>query len=75
MNHYEVLRVEPDASPERVREAYLLEARRHHPDFHTGEDASRRAGHARQMQAVNEAWAVVQTWIRALAVWRLQKRI
>lgn len=51
--------MEPDASPERVREAYLLEARRHHPDFHTGEDASRRAGHARQMQAVNEAWAVL----------------
>lgn len=59
MNHYEVLGVAADASPKRLRAAYLAEARRHHPDFHTGDDARSRAGHAQQMQAVNEAWAVL----------------
>lgn len=59
MTHYEVLGVASDAPPERVREAYLTEARRHHPDFHTSDEAVSRNDHARRMQAVNEAWAVL----------------
>lgn len=59
MTHYEVLGVDDGASAARVREAYLVEARRHHPDFHTADDAASRAEHARRMQAVNEAWAVL----------------
>jgi molecular chaperone DnaJ len=59
VNHYEVLGVAPDASASAIRKAYLDAARRHHPDFHGEADAATRAGNARRMQAVNEAWAVL----------------
>lgn len=59
VNHYEVLGVPVGAGRAEVRRAYLDAARRHHPDFHVAADASTRAEHAREMQAVNRAWAVL----------------
>lgn len=59
MNHYEALGVPMGASVKEVRHAYLAAARRHHPDFHANDDARSRAGHARQMQHINEAWTVL----------------
>lgn len=51
-NHYDVLGVRPDASPEAIRAAYRDRARLHHPD---------RAGSAAagEMAAVNEAYRVL----------------
>ena len=48
-----------EASVKELRHAYLAAARRHHPDFHATDDARSRAEHARRMQHVNEAWAVL----------------
>lgn len=47
MNPYEVLGVDPGATPDEVRRAYLALARRHHPDA---------GGDAAAMRQVNEAW-------------------
>lgn len=59
VDHYQALGV-PVGSPSPViRQAYLDAARRHHPDFHVAADEATRARHARQMQVVNEAWAVL----------------
>ena len=54
-----MLGVEPTASAAQIRKAYLARARRVHPDFHTGEDAARRAEAEQQMRVLNEAWAVL----------------
>jgi hypothetical protein len=45
---YQVLGIDPGASPAEVRRAYLALARRHHPDA---------GGDAEDMRAVNDAWA------------------
>ena len=50
MTHYEVLRVAPTAPVAEVRQAYIEQARRHHPD---------RGGDPDAMRAVNEAWAAL----------------
>jgi hypothetical protein len=50
-SHYDVLGVPATASPEEVRRAYHERARLLHPD---------RAGDARAMQDVNEAWRVLR---------------
>ena len=54
---YERLGVSPSASAEQIRRAYLKLARIHHPDFHT--DAVARQANEREMQSINEAWAVL----------------
>lgn len=59
VNHYEALGVPVGAPAAQIRQAYLDAARRHHPDFHLGEDAATQAHHADRMQVVNEAWAVL----------------
>ncbi|MCU1498554.1 MAG: molecular chaperone DnaJ [Acidimicrobiales bacterium] len=59
VNHYEALGVPAGAGAAEIRQAYLAAARRHHPDFHLDDDDAARAHHARQMQVVNEAWAVL----------------
>lgn len=59
MNHYEVLGVVPDSEPGEIRKAYLAAARRYHPDFHADADAAVRAGNARRMQELNQAWEVL----------------
>ncbi len=58
MTHYEVLGVAPTADAATVRRAYLVLARKHHPDYHTGDDVGRRRAE-REMQRVNEAWSVL----------------
>lgn len=50
--HYEVLGVEPGASPDEIQRAYRLLARRHHPDV--APDADRAT-----MAAINGAWFVL----------------
>jgi len=50
VTHYEVLRVAPTAPVAEVRQAYIEQARRHHPD---------RGGDPDAMRAVNEAWAAL----------------
>lgn len=58
MDHYEVLGVAPDASKAAIRRAYLVQARRFHPDFHGNDPAAReRAEH--RMRLVNRAWEVL----------------
>lgn len=59
VNHYEVLGVVPDSEPGEIRKAYLAAARRYHPDFHADADATVRAGNARRMQELNQAWEVL----------------
>jgi len=59
VTHYDVLGVDPKASAADIRKAYLARARRVHPDFHTGEDAGRRAEAEQQMRVLNDAWAVL----------------
>ncbi len=54
---YDRLGVAPDASATEIRSAYLRLARVHHPDFHT--DERNRQANEREMQAINEAWAVL----------------
>lgn len=59
MNPYEVLGVDPGASADEVRRAYLRLARRYHPDYFTAAEPGERARAERRMQEVNEAWAVL----------------
>ena len=54
---YYRLGVAPSASAEEIRGAYLRLARIHHPDFHT--EAAARRSNEREMQSINEAWAVL----------------
>ena len=56
-NHYEVLGVPTDASPERIRAAYRDRARLHHPD-------RRQADTDDAMAAVNEAYRVLGDPVR-----------
>lgn len=59
VNHYEVIGVDPDSDAGEIRKAYLAAARRYHPDFHADADAATRAGNARRMQELNQAWEVL----------------
>lgn len=56
---YDVLGVDRGASAADVRNAYLRLARQHHPDYHTNDPSSAKAANERQMQRINEAWAVL----------------
>lgn len=58
-NHYDVLGVEPTASPAEVRKAYLSLARTYHPDFYANESPSVRDHAEAMMRDINAAWAVV----------------
>jgi len=59
MTHYDTLGVSRTADAAALRRAYLRLARAHHPDFHTDDPPAERRRHARTMQAVNAAWAVL----------------
>jgi curved DNA-binding protein CbpA len=55
---YAVLRVPPDAEHDAIRASFRVLARQFHPDA---------GGDARQMQAINEAWAILGRRDRRLA--------
>ncbi len=54
-----MLGVPSGASAKAIRRAYVDRARLHHPDFHTNADASVRLDAEREMQRLNDAWAVL----------------
>lgn len=58
--YYEILGVEPTASPEQIRAAYLARARRLHPDQQRASPGTDEARAVRRMQRVNEAWTVLR---------------
>ena len=58
-SHYDVLEVAVDASHDEIRQAYHRQARRHHPDTHSGSGAEIVEEAHRRMEAVNAAWAVL----------------
>jgi hypothetical protein len=57
VTHYEVLGVAENAGSDELRQAYLSQARRHHPDRQP--DASKRAAAEVRMRDINQAWAVL----------------
>ncbi|HEX2024621.1 MAG TPA: J domain-containing protein [Acidimicrobiales bacterium] len=58
-SHYEVLQVATDASREEIRRAYHRQARRHHPDTHSGSGREIVEEAHRRMEAINAAWTVL----------------
>ena len=59
MNHYQVLGVEPDAPVPVIRAAFVVLARRHHPDRHATESATAQSDAERRMRTINDAWSVL----------------
>jgi hypothetical protein len=59
--HYEVLGVDPDASHDELKRAYLELALRYHPDRQSGADAAALERSTWRMREVNEAWQVLQS--------------
>ena len=55
--HYDVLGVPTGADAAEIRRAYLVLARRFHPDAHADRSPAERAHAERRMRDVNEAWA------------------
>ena len=41
MSYYELLMVQPDATAQEIRKAYLKQAMLYHPDKHTGRERTR----------------------------------
>jgi hypothetical protein len=56
---YDLLDVAPDATSAEIRRAYLDLARAHHPDQHAAAGDAARTANEREMQRINEAWAVL----------------
>ena len=58
-DHYEVLRITPDASAAEIKEAYRKLAFQYHPDRNkSGQDASKK------MKEINEAYAILSDLIK-----------
>ncbi len=66
-SHYDVLGVPVDATHDDIRRAYHRQARRHHPDIHSGSGPEIVAEAHRRMEAVNAAWAVLGDPVRRRA--------
>jgi curved DNA-binding protein CbpA len=66
-NHYATLGVADGADPEAVRRAYLVLARRLHPDRWIDASPDERVETERRMREVNEAWRVLGNPARRLA--------
>lgn len=58
--HYEHLGVDPTASTEEIRLAYLRLARRQHPDTRPGAEEEERRQSNQAMAATNAAWFVLR---------------
>lgn len=58
--HYDRLGVDPSASREEIRHAYLNLARSSHPDTRPGAAEAERAESTRTMAAINAAWFVLR---------------
>lgn len=58
--HYDCLGVEPSASRDEIRLAYLHLARRSHPDTRPGAAEAEREESNRTMAAINAAWFVLR---------------
>ncbi|MFN2609117.1 MAG: J domain-containing protein [Acidimicrobiales bacterium] len=56
---YDLLGVPTDASHTEIRRAYHAQARRHHPDTHSGAPPAAIDAARRRMAAINAAWAVL----------------
>lgn len=59
VTHYDVLGVAPEAPVGEIRAAFVLLARRHHPDYFTAAPPAERADAERRMRTINEAWSVL----------------
>jgi hypothetical protein len=57
VTHYEVLGVAESAGRDELRQAYLSQARRHHPDRQP--DKAKRVAAEVRMREINQAWAVL----------------
>jgi hypothetical protein len=57
--HYDTLGLTPSSTHEEVRQAYIQQALRHHPDRQEGQDLAVRVAAERRMQEANAAWAVL----------------
>ena len=51
---YDVLGVEPDATPAQIKKAYYIQARKNHPDRNTGDDTA-----SARFQKIGEAYMVL----------------
>jgi DnaJ-class molecular chaperone len=58
-SYYDVLGIDPAATHEEVRHAYIERALRYHPDRQRDAGEADRVLAARRMQDVNEAWSVL----------------
>lgn len=63
IDYYQVLEVQPTASPEVIQKAYKALCLKHHPDHHHRD----RAAATRKMQQINEAFAVLSDPLRRRA--------
>ena len=52
--HYDILQIQPDATPDEIQHAYRALAMRYHPDRNSSPDA------ARKMAAINEAYETLR---------------
>ena len=67
VTHYDLLRLQRDASPEEVRAAYVARAKRFHPDRNpaVSPDLARRLALA--MAQINEAYEILKDPVRRAA--------
>jgi len=73
-DHYAVLGVPPTSTRAEIRHAYVVLARRHHPDHAAADDAAVRDRAVQRMRDLNEAWRVLGDQDRRRAYDRTRRR-